>query len=174
MHILFGSNKHPTQNVYDKASNLHQQNIMVIPTNKTKNYFITVICQSACHGKVTYYASNRIHLDGSGHFEYEGGNEEYLLAFKPNAFRDKEILQISLIGPQIKLSESNMKIGYINNDGQFISDNKWKINEDLLFENSGLSAVINPEHFKQKDNHYFYVKLGNKNSENPFLRFKLK
>ena len=67
-----------------------------------------------------------------------------------------------------------MKIGYIDSDGKFISDDMWKIKEDLLFENSGLSAVINPEHFKQKDNHYFYVKLGNKNSENPFLRFKLK
>jgi hypothetical protein len=59
MHILYGSKEQPTQKNYEKASNLYQENIMVIPTKKSKQYFITVICQSACNGNITYYASNR-------------------------------------------------------------------------------------------------------------------
>ena len=172
MHILYAKNYYPSKNKYEKANNLYKENIMVIPTNITKDYKITVICQS-CNGKVTYYTSDRIHMDGNEHFEYEDGNEEYLLAFGTSNFKRNEYLQISLIGPQIRLNDNNMQIGHFEN-GKFNIDSEWKIQQNLLFNNSGLSALINPDFYKEKQFQYIYVKLISNNKEKPFLRFQAK
>ena len=71
LHLLFDTKEIPMKNNYEMASNLYHQNIMVTRTDYSKQYFITVVCPGPCQGKLTFYASDLIHLGLNEHFEFK-------------------------------------------------------------------------------------------------------
>ena len=157
IHILFSSTEIPTINHYERGSNLYRENIMVIKTDYTKQFFISICCPGPCKGRVTYYASDKVHIGLNEHFEFIGGGEAYNLAIKRDSIPQNEYIQVILLGPQLELDPINMQIGVLNDDGTY------KIIETpdkgILIKDMELSKVISPnkeEYLKYK---YIYIRV---------------
>ena len=151
MHILYDPHEIPTIQNYERASNLYVENIL--PVKDIKHFYITVLCPGPCHGNLTYYSSDYIHLGNNDHFEFIGG-EEYNIAIRKDAVSSKETMQVMLLGPQIELKPENMKISNSEN-GVTIT---CVPNVGLLIEKTELSCIFNPnEEIYQEKNVYIRV-----------------
>ena len=73
----------PTLQNYERASDLYVENIL--PIKDLKHFYITILCPGPCHGNLTYYSSDYIHLGNNDHFEFIGG-EEYKNWFYKRTF----------------------------------------------------------------------------------------
>ena len=157
MHILFSSTEIPTIKNFERASNLYLENIMVIKTDYTKKFYITVSCPGNCNGRLTYYTSNKIHIGLNEHFEFIGGGEAYNLVLKRDSIPRNEYIQVVLLGPQLELKNEYMQIGVMNEDETYsiteISD------KGILIKDMELSKVINPNKDEYLKHKYIYIRV---------------
>ena len=158
MHILYSSFEIPTSKNYQRASNLYQENLMVVRREEATTFFITVVCPGRCDGKITYYSSDYVHLDPNGHFEFIGGGLFYNLAIKKTYLHIADRIQVTLLGPQLTIDDKYLQIGVINQDGTY-QELLEPIN-GLLIKNTELSVVINPFLPGFQNARYIYVRVG--------------
>jgi hypothetical protein len=170
MHLFYHRNKIASPSNFERSSALYHQNIIALKRNETgTSFYITVYCPGKCNGMITFYASNYVHMNLNGHFEFIGGSN-YTIALKKSDIKKEDRMQLVLLGQQIDIPFEYMQFGILTEKDQevFTVDDELPV-KGLLINECELSYNLNPNKEKFAGAKYILIRIGG--PEGMYMRF---
>ena len=92
-----------TKDNYQSESPSYHENSIVVRSDYSQNFFITVYCPKKYNGNLSFYRIDHVHMLNNDHFEFIGSSDYYNLVLERTAASINERIQLTLLGPQNKI-----------------------------------------------------------------------